>query len=83
MNRISQPFKVCINIGIWDAMGRNLGREALSTAIASLKSSDTGFNIEGASWTNNLSWVEGYENILEPMNQLSAQFHMRFDLRSF
>ena len=40
---------------------------------------DTGFNIEGASWTNNLSWVEGYENILEPINQLSAQFHKRFD----
>ena len=64
---------------IWNAMGDDLGRQALSSAIASLKSSDTGFNIEGASWTNNLSWVEGYENILEPINQLSAQFHKRFD----
>jgi hypothetical protein len=33
----------------------------------------------GASWTNNLSWVEGYANVLEPMNQLSAQFHQVFD----
>ena len=32
--------------------------------------------MEGASWTNNLSWVEGYANVLGPMNQLSAQFHM-------
>ena len=64
---------------IWDAMASNLGHQALSTAIASLKSTDTEFNIEGASWTNNLSWVEGYENILEPMNQLSARFHQRFD----
>jgi hypothetical protein len=33
----------------------------------------------GASWTNNLSWVEGYANVLEPMNQLSARFHQHFD----
>jgi hypothetical protein len=33
----------------------------------------------GASWTNNLSWVEGYDNVLEPMNQLSAHFHQTFD----
>jgi hypothetical protein len=33
----------------------------------------------GASWTNNLSWVEGYANVLEPMNQLSAQFHRLYD----
>lgn len=65
---------------IWKEMGQNSGREAVSTAIASLTSSDTNFNIEGASWTNNLSWVEGYENVLEPMKQLSAQFHMRYDL---
>ena len=64
---------------IWDEMGSNSGRQALSTAIASLANSDSEFNIEGASWTNNLSWVEGYENILEPINQLSAQFHKRFD----
>ena len=35
--------------------------------------------MEGASWTNNLSWVQGYDNVLEPMNQLSARFHQRFD----
>jgi hypothetical protein len=33
----------------------------------------------GASWTNNLSWVEGYANVLEPMASLSAAFHQRFD----
>jgi len=35
--------------------------------------------MQGASWTNNLSWVEGYSNVLEPMKALSAQFHRRFD----
>ena len=64
---------------IWNEMGEDLGRQAVSAAITSLTSSDDRFNIEGASWTNNLSWVEGYENILEPINQLSAQFHKRFE----
>jgi hypothetical protein len=35
--------------------------------------------MQGASWTNNLSWVEGYANVLEPMQELSARFHQRFD----
>jgi hypothetical protein len=35
--------------------------------------------MEGASWTNNLSWVEGYANVLEPMQELSVRFHQRFD----
>jgi hypothetical protein len=48
-------------------------------AIASLLASDPQFSMEGASWTNNLSWVEGYGNVLGPMNSLSAQFHQVFD----
>ena len=47
--------------------------------IADLQSSDPSFSMAGASWTNNLSWVEGYANVLEPMQQLSARFHQRFD----
>ena len=35
--------------------------------------------LQGSSWTNNISWVEGYDNVLEPMQALSAQFHRRFD----
>ena len=39
---------------------------------------DAGCNVEGASWTNDLSWVKGYESVLEPMVQLSAAFHQRY-----
>ena len=35
--------------------------------------------MDGASWTNDLSWVKGYENVLEPMNLLSAAFHQKYD----
>ncbi|MFM9109188.1 MAG: glycosyl hydrolase family 57 [Prochlorococcaceae cyanobacterium] len=43
------------------------------------QSAEPGFAMEGASWTNNLSWVEGYANVLEPMQQLSERFHRHFD----
>ncbi len=53
--------------------------ERTEAAIAALAAGDPGFSMAGASWTNNLSWVEGYANVLEPMAQLSARFHQRFD----
>ncbi len=53
--------------------------EAVESVIAQLRQNDPSFHVDGASWTNNLSWVKGYENVLEPMNQLSAQFHHKFD----
>jgi len=53
--------------------------EAVKQAIAQLKQTDDRFHIDGASWTNDLSWVKGYENVLEPMTELSALFHQKFD----
>jgi len=53
--------------------------EAVEAAIADLKQTDHRFHMDGASWTNNMSWVQGYENVLEPMNQLSADFHRKYD----
>ena len=37
------------------------------------------FHLDKASWTSNLNWVKGYENVLDPMNRLSAEFHKKFD----
>jgi hypothetical protein len=64
---------------LWQQVGSGSNRETVNAAIDELKASHSGFSMEGASWTNNLSWVEGYDNVLEPMNQLSAAFHQRFD----
>ncbi|MCS5698818.1 glycosyl hydrolase family 57 [Cyanobium sp. FGCU-52] len=52
---------------------------AMDAAIERLRAADPSFSMAGASWTNDLSWVDGYANVLEPMNQLSAAFHQRFD----
>ena len=64
---------------LWQQLGDTSGSEAVDHAIRAIQASDHSFAMEGASWTNNLSWVEGYENVLEPMKQLSASFHQRFD----
>jgi hypothetical protein len=64
---------------LWREAGDNTTADGIQSAINRLSAADAGFNMEGASWTNNLSWVEGYANVLGPMNQLSAQFHAQFD----
>jgi hypothetical protein len=55
---------------------------AADKAIAELKRDDPHFSMEGGSWTNNISWVKGYDNVLTPMNQLSARFHEVLDGRT-
>jgi hypothetical protein len=33
--------------------------------------------MEGGSWTNNLSWVRGYESLLKPMDEASSRFYRK------
>jgi hypothetical protein len=55
---------------------------AADKAIADIQREKPHFSLEGGSWTNNISWVRGYENVLTPMNKLSAHFHQVLDHRS-
>lgn len=65
---------------IWQKVPpENATPEAVEKAIKELQQTDHNFHMDGASWTNNLSWVKGYENVLQPMNQLSAAFHQKYD----
>lgn len=73
------PIQAAGQQRLWRETGASPNREAVEAAIGRLQAADPGFSMAGASWTNNLSWVEGYANVLEPMNQLSAAFHQRFD----
>jgi hypothetical protein len=52
---------------------------AADRAIAEIKREKPNFSLDGGSWTNNISWVAGYENLLTPMNKLSATFHQVLD----
>ena len=65
---------------IWQRVGPDTATpQAVQGAIADLQANDHQFHMDGASWTDDLSWVKGYENVLEPMAQLSAKFHAKFD----
>jgi len=64
---------------LWQEVGDRPTPAGVDAAIAALKTAGDGFSMEGASWTSNLSWVAGYDNVLEPMNDLSARFHRQFD----
>jgi len=52
---------------------------AEQNAIEAAKKANPNFQMEGASWTNDRSWVRGYENVLRPMHRLSALFHEKID----
>ncbi|MBD2058581.1 glycosyl hydrolase family 57 [Oculatella sp. FACHB-28] len=75
-------YPACQAVGqhqIWQQIGDAVSPEAVSGAIARLKQANPNFHMDGSSWTNDLSWVKGYENVLTPMNQLSALFHQTID----
>ncbi|MGL5082375.1 MAG: glycosyl hydrolase family 57 [Microcoleaceae cyanobacterium] len=78
-----EDYPPCQAVGqhkIWQTVDPNHSTPAaIEQAIQNLKKNDSNFQMEGASWTNSISWVQGYENVLEPMNQLSALFHQKYD----
>jgi hypothetical protein len=65
---------------IWQRVAPDrISPEAVEAVIAERKIADPRFSMDGASWTSDLSWVRGYENVLEPMNRLSSMFHEKYD----
>jgi hypothetical protein len=60
---------------IWDNFKPGGGAEQLAAVIDKLKKEDNRFNMEGGSWTNNISWVRGYDNLLGPMERASSHFY--------
>ena len=35
---------------------------------------DHRFHVDGGSWTHDVSWVRGHQNVLGPLEQVSARF---------
>jgi hypothetical protein len=55
------------------------GPGAADGAIARLRERDPSFKVDRASWTNDRSWLDGYEDVMDPILELSARFHARWD----
>ncbi len=68
------PIQPVMQKRIWDRFKPGAGAEAMEKAIEQLRKEDNRFHVEGGSWTNNLSWVRGYSQVLGPMEQASALF---------
>ena len=62
---------------LWEAVGDAVDAERVAHAIAQLNQRHD-FSMDGASWTNDRSWVAGYGDVLKPMEKLSAQFHQTY-----
>ncbi len=62
---------------IWDRFTPGDGPEKMAKVIDQLKKEDSRFHVDGGSWTNNISWVRGYDNLLGPMERGSSLFFER------
>jgi len=59
---------------IWQKVQPGAGPEKLRAAIEECRREDHRFHMEGGSWTSHISWTQGYENVLGPMEKVSALF---------
>lgn len=60
---------------IWERMKPGDGPERLAQVVEEIRKENHRFHMEGGSWTSNLSWVRGYENVLKPMEAASSHFY--------
>ncbi len=67
---------------IWDRMEPGDGPDKLAKVIEECKQSDHRFHMDGGSWTNDLSWVRGYDDVLTAMDRASARFNEKVLSRS-
>ena len=66
---------------IWEKI-KKFEPQAANKAIQELQKTDSSFNLDKGSWTNDRDWVKGYDQVLSPINQLSAAFHEKFDQKN-
>jgi hypothetical protein len=67
---------------IWARMQPGDGSARLGQVIDELRREDGRFHMDGGSWTSNLTWVHGYDNVLGPMEEASALFHDKVTRRA-
>lgn len=68
------PIQPVMQKRIWDRFEAGAGAKSLMSVIEELKKQDGRFHMEGGSWTNNISWVRGYEHVHGPIESVSALF---------
>ena len=59
---------------IWSRFTAGAGPQVMRELIGQIGREDHRFHMEGGSWTNDISWVRGYQDVLGPMVSASARF---------
>lgn len=62
---------------IWERLDPGEGPDRLAAVVDDIARDDDRFHMEGGSWTNDVSWVRGYEDVLSPMQRASALFQQK------
>jgi hypothetical protein len=60
---------------IWQQMAPGDGPGRIAEVIEQLRLEDGRFHVDGGSWTSDVSWVRGYDQVLVPMEQASSLYH--------
>ncbi len=68
------PIQPILQKRIWDRFTDGSGPEKMKKVIEEIKKEDDRFHMEGGSWTNDISWVQGYQDVMDPIDKLSALF---------
>ncbi len=75
------PVQPIMQYRVWEFL-KEFEPGAAEKAIEKAQAKYHDFHLEKASWTSNINWVKGYENVLDPINRLSFAFHQKFDGQS-
>jgi hypothetical protein len=59
---------------IWQHFEEGAGPKEMAKLIEKLDKEDHHFHMEGGSWTSDISWVRGYDELIGPMESASALF---------
>jgi hypothetical protein len=62
---------------VWERCEPGAGPERLAHVLDELQREAAGFHMQGGSWTNDISWVRGYEGLLDDMQRASVLFDER------
>lgn len=78
----SEDYPACQAVGqhlIWERILSDNSQSSVEIAMEEIKQAHPNFQMDGGSWTNHISWVKGYENVLSPMYDFSNLFHQKID----
>jgi hypothetical protein len=68
------PLQPLLQHRVWERLQPGEGPERLAAVIGQLSAEDGRFSMEGGSWTSDISWMRGYDNVLAPMERASSLF---------